>query len=151
MAGPFKLRSGNSPLFKTMGSSPVKQEKKQVGPVVEKKKTTKKEEFIKTDVNPYTSPNPNVKTENVKTENGEVEKEGKGGKLRNLIPHAHLEHMTRLKQGTDPVVDKTSEGGLTSEQLTKTLKSKKGTWFGLPDFGVTETTGKIIDYFMPKR
>ena len=25
MAGPFKLRSGNSPLFKTMGSSPVKQ------------------------------------------------------------------------------------------------------------------------------
>ena len=24
MAGPFKLRSGNSPLFKTMGSSPVK-------------------------------------------------------------------------------------------------------------------------------
>ena len=34
MAGPFKLKSGNSPLFKMMGSSPVKQEKKPVGPVV---------------------------------------------------------------------------------------------------------------------
>ena len=80
MAGPFKLKSGNSPLFKMMGSSPVKQEKKPVGPVVEEKKTTKTEEFIKTDVNPYTSPNPNVKTEN-----GEVKKEGKGGNLRKLI------------------------------------------------------------------
>ena len=59
--------------------------------------------------------------------------------------------MTRLKQGIDPIVEKTPEGELTSEQLKKTLKSKKGTWFGLPDFGVTETTSKIIDYFMPKK
>ena len=49
-----------------------------IGPVVKEEKTgTKKEEFIKTDVNPYTSPNPNVKTETGGSSNGEVKKEGK--------------------------------------------------------------------------
>ena len=29
MTGPFKMRSGNSPLFKTMGSSPLLDERKE--------------------------------------------------------------------------------------------------------------------------
>ena len=33
----------------------------------------------------------------------------------------------------------------------KPPKPKKGTWFGLPDFGITEATSKVVDYIMPKR
>jgi hypothetical protein len=60
---PFKLKSGNATPFKMMGSSPIKYEKKPVGPregKVEEKVSTVKEEFIKKHVNPYTPP-PKVK------------------------------------------------------------------------------------------
>ena len=118
MAGPFKLRSGNSPLFKTMGSSPVRYEKEKVGPRVEK---DVKKEFIKKEVSPYTPP-PKVPV-------------GNGGNIKK----------------NDPVKQPEDEIKKITKPPKKNIKKKKGTWFGMPDLGVTETTSRVIDYFMPKK
>lgn len=118
---PFTMRSGNTTPFKMMGSSPVKYEKEKVGPRVEK---NLKKEFIKKEVSPYTLP-PSAKRDKPKTEQPKRLQEGLKA-LRNI--------------------DRDSV-----KPPKKETKKKKGTWFGMPDLGVTETTSRVIDYFMPKR
>jgi len=111
MAGPFKMKSGNSPMFKAMGSSPVYN--KQTHEL--ERETSIPMEGHKVDQN-----NSNKKNNKGKKQGYELNKMTPQQKILNNIGE-----------------DETKEG--------------KGSWFGLPDFGVTEAAGKIIDYIMPKR
>ena len=109
MAGPFKLRSGNSPLFKTMGSSPVRYEKEKVGPRVEK---DLKKEFIKKEVSPYTPP-PKVPV-------------GSGGNIKKNDPVKQPEG--EIKRITKPP----------KKNIKKKGETRKRGWFGMYDMGITE-------------
>ena len=80
-----------------------------------------KKEFIKKEVSPYTPP-PKAPV-------------GNGGNIKKNDPVKQPED--KIKKITKPP--------------KKNIKKKKGTWFGMPDLGVTETVGRVVDYFMPKR
>ena len=124
MAGPFKLRSGNSPLFKMMGSSPVKQEKKKVGPVETDpmsrfldEETTKDKDVQAHDATPAPRDGDGV---------SRLKKEGK-----ELLPK-----IDDVKVGLDPTSNLLPVGK-TKVKEDKTKTRKRG-WFGLHDMGFTE-------------
>ena len=131
---PFMLRSGNSPLFKMMGSSPVKKEKhflerEKTGPVVGKSD----------------KPITNV------TKNGEgKKKQGTGIADPNYKPVSKT-YTKKVAIAAGKGVQ--SGGGVPPEESTESkTKKEKGTWFGIGrDLGVTEAIGNVIDYLMPKR
>jgi len=144
---PFMLRSGNSPLFKMMGSSPVKQEQKKH--FLEKEKV-----------------GPVENGEGVVTKNGEGKKkalkevlaqqsspDAKLGKIsEGGVPPGEGDPFSGPEGGTGPVNPVESIDPKTYTKKKEKIKKKKGTWFGIgKDLGVTEAVGNVIDYLMPKR
>ena len=155
MAGPFKLRSGNSPLFKMMGSSPVKQEKhflekKSEGPVVDKTVgKTVNEEIIKKDGKKKA-----LREVLARQSEGKVKRES----TVQENPKVYESKSKRVVEGFEEGIKKGIENvkkeeykELKKDDGTK-IKKKKGTWFGIgKDLGVTEAFSNVIDYLMPKR
>ena len=141
---PFMLRSGNSPLFKTMGSSPVKDEKH----FLEKKPEGPVENGEGISISNI--PGKTVDEETIKKER---KKEGFSEVLTQQS--SNDAKLGKISEGGvppgegDPFSGKTGESteSKTYTQQTgkikKESKTRKRGWFGLYDMGITEALDAI--------
>lgn len=116
----FKMRSGNSPLFKLMGSSPVKQDYGPEGKPMVDKDEDGIPDFIQ-DTSVKTDEERVVKLESI------PHKE-KTGKTKEISPIEPME-------GQEEAV---LYGGELPEVEIEGKKKRKRGWFGLSDLGITE-------------
>ena len=129
MAGPFKMKG--SPMQRNFGiGSPLHQK----GLKKERKELKKIE--IGPKVNQMVDENKNKISDFVESRES----------LEGILDNNSMEGNRRYnKRYMKPQVN------IVKPKNVKPPKPKKGTWFGLPDFGITEATSKVVDYIMPKR
>ena len=125
---PFMLRSGNSPLFKTMGSSPVKDEKH----FLEKKPE-----------------GPVENGEGISISNNEetIKKERKKEGFSEVLTQqsSNDAKLGKISEGGVPPVESTESKTYTQQtgKIKKESKTRKRGWFGLYDMGITEALDAI--------
>jgi|21_taG_2_1085346.scaffolds.fasta_scaffold05606_2 hypothetical protein len=130
MAGPFKMKG--SPMQRNFGiGSPLRQE----GLKKERKELKKIE--IGPKVNQMVDKNKNKISDFVESRES----------LEGKSMEGNRRYKKRYKKPQVNIVKPKKDGN----RNVKPPKPKKGTWFGLPDFGITEATSKVVDYIMPKR